>query len=392
MAPEKMKPGALSVAKDVDVDADGEIRTREGQTLISATASHSMWAKPGLCVVAQGTTLKRMSEAGALTTLSALTTNAPISYAEAGDVVYFSNGTDTGRIANGAVYEWGVRTPVGQPQAAAGGGGLPVGRYRYAMTFVRDDGLESGSREPGLIDLADIGGISLSSMEVSTDARVTHKALYISAVNGTELYRVALVTNATTSYSYTAAGADLGLPISGHHTSPAPAGTIVEVHAGVAYVATGNVAYASDLYQYERFRMSSRFLQLPGAITLFASVGGGIYAATDRAAWFFAGSDPDDMKVRQVLEVGAIPGTAAKFDSGEQSEDDSPDASRPALIWTSTDGIVVGDADGTVRNVTAGTYGIPSAARGAGLVRARRGYVTYLASLRGTSATVNQYS
>ena len=138
--------------------------------------------------------------------------------------------------------------------------------------------------------------------------------------------------------------------------------------------------------------MSSRFLQLPGAITLFASVGGGIYAATDRATWFFAGSDPDDMKVRQVLEVGAIPGTAAKFDSGEQSEDDSPDASRPALIWTSTDGIVVGDADGVVRNVTAGTYGIPSAVRGAGLVRARRGYVTYLASMRGTSATVNQYS
>ena len=390
-APDREKPGALDTALDVDIDNSGALRSRTGQTLVTATASHSMWAKPGLCLVAQGTSLRRMDEAGALTTLGALSTVAPISYVEDNGVVYFSNGTDTGRIVAGALREWGVRAPSGQPQVVGTAGGLPAGRYLYAMTFLRDDGMESGSHNPGIIELTDIGGISFLSMPASTDSSVVGKALYISAPNGTELYRIAVVGASVTSHSYTNAGTDLGVLLQGQYAGPPPPGTIVEIHAGVAYVVTGSTAYASDQYQYERFRLSSRFLQLPGAITMFAAVSGGIYAATDTGTWFFAGTDPDAMKVSKVLEVGAIPGTAARVDSGEETDDDKAAPSRPGLLWASTDGIISGDADGVVKDLTVAQYGVPSAERGAAIVRAQRGYTSYLLSLRGT-ATGNQYS
>jgi hypothetical protein len=389
-APERFRPGDLKTALDVDVDDAGALRSRHGYVEVSSTASHSMFAKDGLCVVVQDVDMKRMDSAGALTQLARLQYGGPVSYAELDGVVYFSNGVDTGRIAGGRVYEWGVRPPVSQPSAAAGAGSLPPARYLYAMTFVRSDGIESGSRVPGLVELTVSGGLVFSGMEVSTDPLVAGKALYLSAPNGTELYRVAVVPALTSSYVYANAGLDLGPPLHSDTVEPAPAGTIVEIHDGVAYVVDGSVAWASDQYNLERFRRAARFVQLPGMINLFAAVTDGVFAATDDGTWFLSG--PDLATATKVLSYGAVPGTAVKFD-GEQllAEDERTGASNPAVMWMSPDGVIMGTSGGQVKNLTENRYSLPTAQRGAALFRVARGYASYIASMRGNGAAPSAY-
>ena len=390
-APERLKPGELMVALDVDVDGDGALRTRQGQTLVSAVASHSMYSAGDVCVVVQGQDMKRMDTAGGLTQLVRLAYGGPVSYAELNGVIYFSNGVDTGRIAQGRALEWGVRRPIGQPVASATGGALPPGRYLYAMTFVRADGQESGAQVPGALDLPSGGGIAFSQMEVSSDPEVAGKVLYISAPNGVELYRVATGAASASSYTYNNAGLDLGWPLDPETVEPAPAGTIVEIHGGVAYVVDGSVAWASELYNLERFRRAKRFVQAPGPINLFASVETGVYMATDRGTWYLDGTTLDFEKSVKVLEVGAVPGTLARMDSGERGDAETPVPTRPMVMWMSPDGVIAGYPGGDVRKMTADDFGIPASQRGAAMIRADRGYVSYIASVKGSAPSDNQF-
>lgn len=391
-ATERLKPGMLESARDVDIDSMGVLSSRLGQTLVSASATHSPFSTNGLFVVVQGLDMKRVDEGGSLTTLKRLTYGGRVAYAEVNGTVYFSNGVDTGRIFGGSVLEWGIRRPKSQPVATAGYGTLPPGRYLYAMTFLRWDGSESGSQVPALVELTAQGGIAFSGIESSSDPEVVGAVLYLSGPNGTELYRAGVAPAGTSTLSYGNDGLDLGSPLHPDPVFPAPPGTDVEVHAGVMYVADGDVAWASDQYNYERFRMGKRFLRLPGPITMLHSVSTGMYAATDRGTWFLEGTDPETMRARQVLEAGAVPGSVASVDGGERAaggEGDIP--SRPGAIWMSSHGVIFGDDLGQVTKVTQDNFGIPPAQLGAALRRVQGGNVTYVATLRGNAATGNQH-
>ena len=53
---------------------------------------------------------------------------------------------------NGQLSGWGTDLPILQPTAASvGAGQLPAGTYQFALTFVRDDGSESGTRRAGVV-------------------------------------------------------------------------------------------------------------------------------------------------------------------------------------------------------------------------------------------------
>lgn len=389
-AGDRLPPGALQLARDVDIDNSGALRSRAGQTVVNASASHSLWAGAGMCLVAQGTTLYRLNEDDTLTSLRQLTYGGPISYAASNGVVYYTNGVDTGRIYGGRAGNWGIRPPAAQPSADPDAGQLPAGRYAYAMTYVRRDGLESGTPAYGSVDVPANGGIYFSAMPASSDPDVVGSALYVSGANGTELYRAAVISAGTYSYRHRALAH--GITLEPGLIEQAPAGSIVEIHASVAYVVDGSVAWASDLYNLERFRRDRRFLQLPGQITLFGAVADGIYAACDEGTWFLAGTDPDAMVARKVLSYGAVPGTMVKIDGEEMvAEDERTGASQTNLLWISQFGAILGAPGGQVKSLTEEQYSLPTARRGAGLFRAARGYSSYVFTLRGTGAAPNAH-
>lgn len=392
-SPERLKPGELEVARNVDVDNDFKVLSRKGQTIVQSGSYHSLWASDGTCLVMVGQDMKRMMPDGSLTTLIRLTTGRPVCFVELNNVVYFSNGTDTGRVVNGEVREWGIRPPLGQPAATQYAGLLRPGRYLYAMTFVRSDGLESGTGIAGMIELTTVGGILFTGLEVSTNPEVTGKILYLSTANGTEMYRAVVLPASATSTAYMNSGVDLTVALDTQFVEQAPPGEIVEIHSGVAYVISGSVAWYSDAYSVERFRRSqSRFLQFPSRISLFGSAGDGIYVGTDAGTWFLEGFEPTSFRSRQVLSYGAVMGTSVKFDVEEEvAEGEKDTGNTPALMWTTPHGIVVGNSNGVVTNVTENTYGFPDAQRGAGVIRVTRGFTQYVATLQGTGAAPNIY-
>lgn len=393
VAAENLKAGDLQVAYDVDLDDEGAVRSRKGLTQVAATAAHSLWAKGDTCLLAYDTTLKRMDAAGGLTTLDTLSYGGPISYAELNGVVYLSNGVDTRRVREGRSLSWGVAPPAGQPVATAGAGSLPPGRYMYAVTFLRSDGLESGTGQAGVIELTATGGIVFSSLPTSTNGEVSGRILYVSACNGTVMYRAGLVPMTVSSYSYRNGEYDLGAALQTQFASAAPAGSIVEVHGGRAFVVDGSVVWYSDQYALETFRKATNFLQFPGPVQLFASVEDGVFVATDKETWFLSGLDAPAMSLDKRLNYGAVPGTAFKFDGQGlvDPEKEQPAAAVPSVVWTTPYGVVSGTKGGTLWNMTEDRFSFPAAQRGAGLVRLDRGYTTYLAALRGTGSAPNDY-
>lgn len=406
-SPDRFKPGEMLVAQNVDIDNTEMGISRLGFTSVNGAASHSLWSDGTICLVVQNAVLKRFNEDTSLTTLKVLQSNAFMDYVSPGNgTVYYSNGVDQGRVAAGTALSWGVPQPRSQPTPSVVGGALPVGRYMFALTFLRKDGHEGGTRMSGIIDVpayagngpnpASGAGISFTSIEASTNPEITGKILCLSTPNGETLYRAAVIPNGVTSYVYDRNTLDLTVPLRNLEAGPPPLGTILEYYNGVLYVCSGGVAYQSDPYGLELFRIADQFLQFPGRLTLFAAVNDGIYVGTDQKMFFLAGDRPDQLKSRQIFDYGAIEGTSYKTDASyftkrEQGEEFGDDP-RPVVIWASPRGIHVGYDGGVVKNLTEGMYSFPTAQRGAGVLRDVRGYTQFLTSLQGTGSADNFFS
>lgn len=394
---ERYRPGELEVAQNLEIDDTGKLMTRRGVALLQAGSYHSLFSDGDLALVMLANVMYRINLDFSLTQLAVLSASARVSYNRQGNVVYFSNGVDKGRIdGQGSVRPWGIKNPVSQPVAAPTGGQLPPGRYMYALTFRRANGMEGGTGTAGVIELASTGGISFSSIESSTDVEVTDKIVYLSGANGTELYRAAVLPASAASYDFLGRESDLTARLDTQYVSPPPAGPIVEVYNGVAYVVVGSTAFHSDPYLFENFRIRDSFLTFPGQVTMFASVNDGIYVGTSDTVWFLKGGHPKgDMKSQVCFNYGAIPGTAVKTVEGVlksvlEAEEGGPGGTM--VMWTSPFGVCVGSKDGQVQNMTERQYSFPSASRGAAMVRHARGITIYLASLEGGGVAANKYS
>lgn len=389
---ERLKPGELSVAQNVDIDDSMRILTRLGRDQVSAGNFHSLWAEEEHALVMKDSDLYVLDlPANTAVRIARLSSADRVAYNRQQGTIYFSNSRDTGRIHEGRVKAWGTPNPVGQPRAAAAAGRLAPGTYTYALTFGRADGYESGTGATGVFELTEAGGISFTGIESSTDPEVSVKLVYISGPNGSELFRAAVLS--ASAASTTVMDAPSGPRLETSFASPAPAGSILEVHSGVMYVVAGNVAYHSDPYQFERFRRARQFLQYPGQITMFSAVNDGIYVSTPETTWFVEGTVPREMKSKVVFNHGALPGTAVKTTIGalkaeEESQEGSPGGT--ATMWTSPQGVCIGMEGGRVVNLTDQRVTFPAASRGGAIVRQVRGYTQYLTALEGAGVATYQ--
>ncbi len=395
-SPERLEPGYLAVAQNVDIDDTSRILTRKGVTSLLAGGYHSLWVDGDTALVVNATNdLCRLNGNFTTTALTRMSSAARVSYNRQGGTVYVSNGTDILRLQNGAPLKWGTLPPLTPGRAAPGAGSLPAGRYLYRLTYVRASGAESGASDLGVVELASPGGISFSELPSSDDPEVAAKYIYLSTPNGTELFRAAAVPAATASYAYLGGSQDLTARLETENDVPPLAGHIVEWHAGLMYVVRGGTAYYSHPYRYESFDLVRRYFSFPGRITLFAAVNDGVFLATAERTWFLAGRDPAQMQVADVFNYGAIEGTAAKTEVGKVkalSEAQEGEPSGMAVMWTTSHGVCVGTDGGRAINMTEREFSFPSAQRGAGLVRQVRGYTQYLSILEGTGVAANPSS
>lgn len=403
-SPERLKAGELTDAQDVDIDNTGRILSRRGTTRVSATPLHSLYSNHRVAIAVSGNTLVAIEPNFSLTPLVTLSSSAKLSAETVLDTIYYSNGVDTGRIIGKTPATWGVTPPIGQPVATQVPGNLPPGRYRYAVTFQRSDGHESGTGVSGQIDIT-LGGIALSSIPVSTNTDVVNNVIYMTGANGEVLFNVATIPNAQTTYVYSSNGLDLGIPLITQFITPPPPGTLVRSYNGILYVVVGDAVYYSSPYGLEWFSLDTDFFRFPGRIVMFEPVNDGIYVATPDAGgddsessgsiWFLSGSRPDKMQSIQLFDYGIVENTAvhtdaAYFDKEVQGEDPA-ESSKPIIVWTSRHGICAGKDGGDVTNLTETKYSFSTAQRGAAFVRQDRGYTSYIVTLQGPGVQTNEY-
>lgn len=387
VGPSAFAPGDLRVATNVDIDDSLGVMRRKGfSSPVTAAVDRSLWADGSVCLGVGSDALKLVNPDYTTVTLrSGLAPGRALSYAAVADRVFWSNGVDTGVVQGGVDRSWGLSIP-SIPVATAAPGALSAGTYQYAVTYLRQDGQESGAPRAGVITLAAPGGVLLSSISASSDPTVAYKAIYLSAANGETLFAVGLIVNADTTFLIDEQRQQSS-PLLTQFLAPPPAGDHVAEFRGHTFVAVGDRLYPSEPYSPELFDYR-KGLGIGDAITLLAPMpdGSGMYIGTPSKIVWVQGSSPSEWVYRTVARYGAVPGTLSYGDGSLLGDGSS---SGEIAFFATARGLCAGRSGGALLNLTEDRFAYPIQERGAGVVRRHGGMAQYLCTMRGAEATGN---
>jgi hypothetical protein len=156
---------------------------------------------------------------------------------------------------------------------------------------------------------------------------------------------------------------------------PLPCGQFIAYYRGRLYVAKRNVLYISDAL-CDHYDVRTGYRQFESDITMLISADNGLYVS-DGVTWFLAGGVPEEFGKDKVFGKGAIPYTGVSID-GKYIDEGLPGN---YVLWTSVDGICLGDGNGKVRNVTCFRYAMPKSGIGGAVVRNINGTIHYIVTL-----------
>ncbi len=205
-----LKDGDFVRCKNLRIDQQGFVKTRDGSTKLNSSAINTdVWhieEQSGVRYVFAGTDIYE-DEASIVSDLTSAPWSA-IQYSAFNDPtknIFALNGTDRKRIEGGVVYEWGIEPPADAPVLLAGTGEGLTGIYNARYTYVRkvNDLIVSES------DPSDIAAepITLKNQSLSvavtqsSDPQVTHLRLYKTLANG-EIYYLDHEIASSVNYAY----------------------------------------------------------------------------------------------------------------------------------------------------------------------------------------------
>lgn len=370
----------LVAALNVDIDDSLAISRRKGYSApVTSAIDRALWASGSICLGVGSNALKQvLPDYSTIILRTGLTAARRLSYAAVGDRVFYSNGVEKGCVRDAADHSWGLAVP-GVPVATTTGGTLPAGEYQYAVTYLREDGQESGTGRAGTITLAAIGGIALSSIPVSDDVTVTHKVIYLSPTGGETLYRVGVIMNAETTFAIRELRTGAS-PLITQFLLPPPAGDEIAYWNGYLLVGKQDRIYPSEPYAPELFDWR-KATPLLSRVTMIAPVTDGIWLGlADRIVWL-QGSTPETWAYKTKAEYGVIPGTLAYADTGVTG--DGKNTGDMAAFFATARGLCAGLPGGQMINFTDGRFAYPMQETGAGIVRQQQGINQFVCTLRG---------
>jgi hypothetical protein len=362
----------LRNAVNVDLTGSGTLRRRAGTALALAGSDvHSFWTDDSGAYFIDGDALCTLSQSFEKQVLrSGLMPGQRASFARysTGDV-YWSNNIVLERISNGATGAAGIPVPNPAPAVFAGtGGSLPAGLYQASFTAMSAAGEESGATWPNQIEVGTEGAIDITLAASSYDLN-----LYMSAPNGDILFFVGTLSAGTTSYSVSVVPSS-GRQIPTLGLRPMPPGRIVREFNGRLLVAAGSALYYSEPYAPALYNPMRGYIPFPDRVTIVEPCEGGVYVAADKTYWL-AGADIAQSDLVIVLPYGAVEGTGG---SQENSKN---------VWWFSERGVVVGDEEGSVKNIQESSVAVEKAVSGAGIFREQNGVRQLVSSLFGTETT-----
>lgn len=355
----------LRRAENVDVDNSGNLRRRESELLVQAlTGAHSLYltsATAGYLVrdsVLFAITLPTYGESFAKT----LTSNDPVSWLPVGDDLYFSNGTDSGRITQGLFFPLGLPTP-DAPACNAVGGSLTAGTYQVAISYYNsvtgEEGGISASSNPVLA-----GGVQVALPAETTGA--THANVYVSAADGSVpmLARSVALGAATTTFT---TPPTQGRESNGRYEDPLPAGTLFSSNGRLCSF-SGSTVYVGLPFRPGYYLPAEGYIPFPAEVSIAIENQAGTFIAADKTYWVPGDLGNIEMALATVLPYGAVPGTA--FSSPNKSE----------VGWFGVQGFVIGKTSGEVEAPMSDHIDQTPPASGVATIRTTKGYRRVLAA------------
>lgn len=376
----------LAIAENVDIDDTGALRRRQGYgDAVIGGSWHSLWSNGARCFGVTGATLREISASYSTTTLATVTAGLRVKFHQQGSRIYWSNGKEKG-VIEFSNRSWGLDVP-GKISATEIGGSLRAGRYQFVMTYLRDDGQESGAPIANYLDISGSGGLLFSGLPVSGDPTVASKAIYVSEPNGATMFWIGTIDNDVTTHVFNARR-PMTLPLATQFLGPPPVGVDITFHGGRLFVARGNLLYYSEPFAFELFDRRKSFV-LPSRITALAGLHTGIFIGTEQQHFWLAGKEIQNYELEERAGGAAIPGTVsfAPKRMFEKSADETIVA-----IWQTSDGIVMGEESGALTNLTADRFIFPSQPVGSSVVRTSRGTNQFVSVLQGTETPAPAYS
>jgi hypothetical protein len=377
--PELCKPGELQVATNVDITDTHQVRRRDGYSSVYSGSPFSVWAnkKGTICLFREGTILKKLSTAWQASNVrTGIAIPNWMTYLDLNDRIYYSDEIITGIYDGTTDRTWGLAIPSFPSVAGTSGGSLQAGSYLIALTFVRNDGQESGASAIVKADVTANQAISITNIPVSSDSTVSYVNIYITTCNGETFYLAKQISNGTTSATYILNTIELNLPIRTLLLSPAPAGHNLQFYNGRVYVASGDSIYYSEPYAYELFDLAHNRMHFDSRIAVMAPVRDGIWVATQTRTVFLAGEDAPQFKYTKRTDYGAVENTQAPLpelsEGGEEVQ---------AWIWASSDGVISAFEGGVIKNMTGAKYTNDSNAMGCSFRREENDRTLFIVNL-----------
>jgi hypothetical protein len=302
-SPESIPAGMARNAVDVQFDDAGKIRfPRQGRTAFyTGTGIHSVHDGEDLLFVEAGS-LKKYATPTPIILATGLGTSR-VFYTTVGDTVYWANEVAQGCVRNGQPMPWGIEVPAFQPTAEGiSFGDMFAGGYQYSISWMRGRE-ESGMGGDSLVTVPEGGGILLSNFPPAP-TYATGLCIYLSSVNGTELFRYGTyplgnsqiiltkkigTTPQNTQYKY----------------PPKPTKRIV-AHAGRIYYKDGALVRYTDPHRYSLASNNNYWQFDDSEVKTIVSAPPNLYVNTAKRLYKVSNIDApnDEPAVQTVLQLG----------------------------------------------------------------------------------------
>lgn len=151
-----------------------------------------------------------------------------------------------------------------------------------------------------------------------------------------------------------------------------PCSILAHFH-GRIYGAVGSVIWYTDPFVETTAESGRNFIQVAGDVTMLAPVPSGLFVGTMEKVYFYRGGGPEDFAPSVVLPYGALSGTQQRI----------PNSSN--VVWYSDRGVVVGGADGSVKNIQEENVAPDIGSAGASVFREENGIKQFITSVQNPS-------
>ena len=347
----RLAENELSAATNVDIDATGQVRRRDGYERTSTDAHSNLFAAHGMQLATVGLNgdLKNLKTGVVL--YPSLGHSRAWYCALSDRRVVFSNGLICG-VTDGATTTtaWGVSAPPSIGAATDVAGALFPGEYRYAITYVRNaDGLESAPLMSEPFQVQE-GGVFLSGLPVRAGHTIN---AYLTSHNDGEFYLAG--NTATGLFSFAGENDALVVPCRTAFTSAPHAGRCLVAWRGRVLYAVGNVLYATEAASSERVNLRRDFKQFADPITAVVPVDDGVYVGTEGELAFLSGDRFDALTYGRVADGRVVLGSGVAV-RGELVKQGDGTGTGKAMICIADQTLIAGFNGGLVIRMTEGRY------------------------------------